>query len=213
MSQEWGFFSTGLILCSATIERFLAIAFPLKYRSWNTLRTSKIDRTLRTSKIVLSILLIISFLIMTFTAFFHEMPEKGKCVISEKYLQIYDLMFTILLTVIANGICGGLIIIFTLVIIGLLFHLLRKRNVLSKNNSANSSSKNEVRVSVMLVPITLLFISFRFPIAITAVTVKFLPLNSIDPVLFKMLLKIATFLKILQENLLRKVVLVQSKDH
>ena len=70
-----GFFSTGLILCSATIERFLAIAFPLKYRSWNTQRTSKI---------ILSVLLIISFLIMIFTAFFHEMPEKGKCVIESK---------------------------------------------------------------------------------------------------------------------------------
>ena len=153
MWRVWDFFSTGLILCSATIERFLAIAFPLKYRSWNTQRTSKI---------ILSVLLIISFLIMTFTAFFHEMSEKGKCVISEKYLQIYNLMFTILLTVIANGICGGLILIFTLVIIGLLFHQLKKRNVLSNKNSANLSSKKEVRISVMLVTITLLFISFRF---------------------------------------------------
>ena len=37
--------SAGLIMSSATIERFLAIAFPLKYRSWNTIRPSKIMLT------------------------------------------------------------------------------------------------------------------------------------------------------------------------
>ena len=53
-----GFLSTGLIMSSATIERFLAIAFPLKYRSWNTVRTSKI---------MLSVLFMFSFGVSTFS--------------------------------------------------------------------------------------------------------------------------------------------------
>ena len=143
-----GLLSTGLILSSATIERFLAIAFPLKYRSWNTLRTRRI---------FLSVFFIFSIGISTFVLFFREITEKGKCGVIEKHRKIYDLMYTIFPTAIANGICGSVIVIFTLMIIGLLFHQSRVRNALT-NNSVGSNSKKEIRVSVMLVSIASLFI-------------------------------------------------------
>ena len=148
-----GCISTGLIMTSATIERFLAIAFPLKYRSWNTLRTSKI---------ILSVFFILSIGISTFVLFFREITEKGKCGVIEKHRKIYDIMYTIFPTAIANGICGSVILIFTLMVIGLLFHQSRVRNALT-NNSVGSNSKKEIRISVMLISIASLFILFRFP--------------------------------------------------
>ena len=80
-----GSLSAGLIMSSATIERFLAIAFPLKYRSWNTFRTSKI---------VLSVLIIFTLGVSAFLPMFlHE--ENGKCIVIEKHtkLQIFCTQF------------------------------------------------------------------------------------------------------------------------
>ena len=175
-----GILSTGLILSSATVERFLAIGFPLKYRSWNTIRTSKI---------MLSVFFIISFGISAYTLFLLEISEEGQCDIIEKHREIYDLMFTIFPIVIANGICGSLIVIFTLIIIGLLFHQLRKRNVLS-NNSAHSTSKKEIGISVMLVTISLLFMFLRFP---KIIVVKFILVEKGDPFMIKSVSKLTEF--------------------
>ena len=169
-----GILSTGLVLCSATIERFLAIAFALKYHSWNTLRTSKI---------ILSVFFIISFGISTYTMFLLEISEKGECDTIENHRETFDIMFTIFPTVIANGICGSLILIFTLIIIGLLFHQLRKRNVLSNN----STSKKEVRISAMLITISLLFLLLRSP---KIIAVKLTLAKSGDPVMVKSMSKL-----------------------
>ena len=176
-----GCISTGLIMTSATIERFLAIALPLKYRSWNTLRTSKI---------ILSVFFILSIGISTFVLFFREITEKGKCGVIEKHRKIYDLMYTIFPTAIANGICGSVILIFTLMIIGLLFHQSRVRNALT-NNSVGSNSKKEIRVSVMLVSIASLFILLRFP---KVIIMKLILANSGNPLLIQSVSKLVTFL-------------------
>ena len=183
-----GILSSGLIMSSATIERFLAISFPLKYRSWNTLRTSRI---------VLSLFLIISFGISTYTLFLLKISEKGECDIIEKHIKTYDLMFTIFPMLIANGICGCLILILTLIIIVLLFHQLRKRNVLS-SNSENLSSKKEVRISAMLVTISLLFIFLRFP---KILVVKFVLVKLGDPLLIKAMSKLTEFLTALNHSI------------
>ena len=184
-----GLLSTGLILSSATIERFLAIAFPLKYRSWNTLRTSKI---------ILPVFFILSLGLSAYAPSLLEISEQGECDIIEKHRKTYDLIFTIVLIIIANGICGGVILIFTLIIIGLLFHQLRKRNVLSKNNSANSSSKKEVRISVMLVTISLLFIFLRFP---KIIMVKFILFKAGNPLLIKSMSKLTEFFTALNHSI------------
>ena len=176
-----GILSTGLITSSATVERFLAIAFPLKYRSWNTLRTSKI---------ILSVFFILSFGVSAYAPSFLEISKQGKCDIIDKHRETYDLMFTIFVMVTANFICGCVILIFTLIIIGLLFHQLRKRNVLSNKNSANSSSKKEARISVMLIIITLLFIFLRFP---KPIVVKFFLVNMGNPLLIKSMSKLTEF--------------------
>ena len=184
-----GLLSTGSILSSATIERFLAIAFPLKYRSWNTLRTSKI---------ILPVFLILSLGLSAYAPSLLEISEQGECDIIEKHRKTYDLIFTIVLIIIANGIFGGVILIFTLIIIGLLFHQLRKRNVLSKNNSANSSSKKEVRISVMLVTISLLFIFLRFP---KPIVVKFFLVNMGNPLLIKSMSKLTEFFSAINHSI------------
>ena len=88
--------------------------------------------------------------------------------------------------VIGNGICGGVILIFTVIIIALLFHQSRKRNVLS-NNDVSPKSKKEVRVSAMLVTITLIFIVLRFP---RVITLRFILANSGEPVLIQSLDKL-----------------------
>ena len=174
-----GFLAAGLIMSSATIERFLAIAFPLKYRSWNTMRTSKI---------ILSVLFIFSFVAKTFSLVIHGITEKGHCDLLEKHRKTYDIMFTIITMVIGNGICGGIILIFTIMIVGLLFNQLRKRNVL-RNNSENSSSKKEIRISVMLVSVAVLFILLRYP---KIVIVRFLATNSGDLLLIQSVSKLGT---------------------
>ena len=148
-----GFISTGLILSSATIERFLAVAVPLKYRSWNTRRTSKI---------ILSICFIFSFAASLFSLILRRIDERGRCKRNAKHDHIYEMMFLITQTIIANGICGSLITLFTLLIVGLLFRQARTRNALS-NNSSNVNSKQEIKITVMLVIVTSLFIVLRFP--------------------------------------------------
>ena len=157
--------SVGLIMSSATIERFLAIAFPLKYRSWNTLRTTRI---------LLSVFFIYSLGGSTLTFFFFRISEKGECdIIGEN---IVDILYTIFVVVIANGICGAVILIFTIIIIALLFHQLRKRITLS-NHSVGSDSKKEVQISAMLATISSLFILLRFP---KVIAMKFVLSNSDD---------------------------------
>ena len=175
-----GSLSAGLIISSATVERFLAIAFPLKYRSWNTLRTSRI---------ILSVLNIFSLGVSAFLPMFlHE--KNGKCVVIEKHAETGDLLYIIFIMIIANGICGGVILIFTIIIIVLLFHQKRKRNTLS-NHSVGSNSKKEVRMSAMLVTITLIFILLRFP---NVIALKFIFANSDDQLLVHQLARIATIL-------------------
>ena len=174
-----GSLSAGLIMSSATVERFLAIAFPLKYRSWNTLRTSRI---------ILSVLVISTLAVSAFRPMFlHE--ENGKCQSALiNHAKTAELLYTIFIVVIGNGICGSIILIFTIIIIILLFHQSRKRNVLS-NNDVSSKSKKEVQISVMLVTITLIFILLRFP---RVITLKFVLANSGDPFLVQSLDKLTT---------------------
>ena len=80
-------------------------------------------------------------------------------------------MNTIIQNVIANGICGGLILLFTLLIIGLLFRQVRNRNALS-NNSSNVNTKNEIKITVMLVTVAVLFIILRFPKIIVIIYIQ-----------------------------------------
>ena len=145
--------SAGLIMSSATIERFLAIAFPLKYRSWNTQRTSGI---------LLSFFFIYSLGASASTFFILGISEKGECDVIKENIKTAELLYIIFVVVIANVICGGVILIFTIIIIVLLLNQKRKRNSLS-NNSDNSKTNKEMRISVMLVTITLFFILLRFP--------------------------------------------------
>ena len=105
-------------------------------------------------------------------------------------------MYTIFIMVIANGTCGVVILIFTIIIIALLFHQSRKRDVLS-NNDVSSSSKKEVRISVMLVTIALLFVFLRFP---KVIIMKFILANSGDPLLVQSVSKLVTFLKVVNHS-------------
>ena len=98
--------------------------------------------------------------------------------------------------VIANGMCGGVILILTVMIIVLLFHQSRKRNVLS-SNSTLPNSKREVQISVMLVTITLFFILLRFP---KVIVMKFILADLDDPLLAHPLVKLTTFFVVVNHS-------------
>ena len=175
-----GILSSGLITSSATMERFLALAFPHKYHSWNTFRTSKI---------ILSMFFLFSFGVAVSIIILVAISEKDECDIIEKHAETADLLYTIFIVVIANGICGVVILIFTIIIIILLFHQSRKINVLNDNVSSNL--KKEIKFSVMLVIITLLFILLRYP---KVVARKLILANSGDDLLIQSLEILTTVL-------------------
>ena len=157
-----GFLSTGLILSSSTVERFLAVALPLKYHSWNTLHFSKV---------VLTIYFLFSFAASSFLLILRKINDRGICDRKEKYDHIYLPLFMITQTVIGNGVCGGLILLFTLLVIGLLFRQGRTRNVLS-NKSSSVNSKNDIRITVMLLTVAVLFIVLRLPKIIVLIYIQ-----------------------------------------
>ena len=147
-----GYLSTGLILASAATERFLAIAFPLKFRTW----TSR----LKTSKIALNLLFIFSFTISIVCTVTSEFSQNQKlCLSNDKLQQLASTMFLIIHVIISQRLCGGIILIFTIVIIIFLFRQKRNRNQMTHS----SNSQKEFQIAVMLVTVTCLFIILRLP--------------------------------------------------
>ena len=149
-----GFLSSGLILASATIERFLCITFPLKIKLWNLKKISKA-------------LLLVYFLLalglsvyLIFVMEVIEFPDKKRCFYSNQY--VYDLMFKITQTVLSNSLCGGTIFIFTIFIAVSLFREKRRRRKLFKG----TYSHKEFQITFMLLMVTCLFIALRLPLII-----------------------------------------------
>ena len=69
---------------------------------------------------------------------------------------------TVIYTVLGNGICASVILIFTILIAIFLFTYKRNRTALSQHSNAVQSQK-EFRISLMLFIVACLFIVTRFP--------------------------------------------------
>ena len=147
-----GFLTSGLILASATIERFCTVAFPLKFHSSNFMSLNKI---------VISFVFTFALAISIIFAIGTEIsPKNGQCRPKPSYKAILKVLFLITQTIISNGLCGAIILIFTIVIIILLFHQKKRRNELS--NSGNSEQR-EFQITIMLITATSLFLVLRLP--------------------------------------------------
>ena len=148
-----GQISTGVILASATIERFLAVAFPLKFKSWNLNLLSKI---------LIGIYFIVSFGISIIPLMAREINANGEsCVIPERYETLIKINVLVSISIFANGICGGSILLFSILIIVMLFIQRRKR--IDLGNTSTSNSHKEFRITVMLMVVAGLFIILRLP--------------------------------------------------
>ena len=144
--------STGVILASATIERFLAVAFPLKFKSWNLNLLSKI---------LIGIYFLIALGISIISLIACEIAPNGGCVVKEKYDNLVQTNILLSHSIFANGICGGSILPFSTFIIASLFKYRKKRDDLS--NTSSSHSQKEFQITIMLLVVSCLFIILRLP--------------------------------------------------
>ena len=152
----FAFLWSGMLLASATVERFISIAFALKVKSWNLLRISKM--------LILFYLVICVSLIGTWT-YTLDLVQYGRfsmCIGKPSHYALFNLLNTLIFTIISNGICAGIILLSTILIAIFLFSYKRKRNEMRQNNTDDQSNK-EFKISLMLFAVACFFIIFRFP--------------------------------------------------
>ena len=133
---------SSLLLVSATIERFLVIAFPFKVKSWNLLKLTKI---------IVIIYTIISFVLGIIGGVRKTVNQKGypyRCKDDPKYKELALLTKTLTYTILGQGACPLLILIFTCLIAKKLHeqYLIRKNVLTEQENQGNK----EFRVTIML---------------------------------------------------------------
>ena len=145
---------SGLLLLSATIERFISIAFALKVKSWNLLRISKI---LIVVHLAISLALSVAWV---YYLQFIEMYGKTFCNVETKYQDIYHKIDTFTFAVFGNGVCGGLVLIFTTLIAIFLFKSKQQRSSMSHGSK---TSDKEFRITLMLFLVACLFIFTKLP--------------------------------------------------
>ena len=152
----FNFLISGMLLASATVERFLFIAFPLKIKTWNMLGISKV--------LILVYVIVSSSLTSMWANTVDIVDYSGVKMCSGKAsdLKVNHALNTVIYTVLGNGICASVILIFTILIACLLFSYKRNRSELSENSKAVQSQK-EFRISLMLFIVACLFIVTRFP--------------------------------------------------
>ena len=150
---------SGMLLASATVERFLSIAFTLQVKVWNLFQITKF---------LLIIYFAISVTLASVLAYFtivREFETETKCFRKEEHIEIYASLTRIINTIFANGICSGLVLLFTVLIAVSIYSYKRKRNVLSEDGGKNSDQ--EFQITLMLFTVACLFIFTRIPEAVT----------------------------------------------
>ena len=151
---SFGTLWSGLLLLSATVERFVSIAFALKVKAWNLLRISKI---------LIIVHLAISLVLSVAWVYFLELIEMYGttfCNVETKYQDIYHKIDTFTFAVFGNGVCGGLVLIFTILIA--IFLLKSKQQRSSMSHSSKKPDK-EFRITFMLFLVACLFIFTKLP--------------------------------------------------
>ena len=157
--STFSFLWSGVLLASATIERFLSIAFTLQVKVWNLFRITKF---------LLFIHAIISISLASIFAYFTDATKFGKemmCFSKSQYIEIFKILDQIINTIFANGICAGLIFVFTVLIAIFLYSYKRKRNGLSQD--VTNTSDKEFQITLMLFTVACLFIFTRIPEIVT----------------------------------------------
>ena len=157
--SNFSFLWSGMLLASATVERFLSIAFTLQVKVWNLFRITKF---------LLIAYLIISISLSSIFAYYtivRKFEKETKCFRKPEHMDIFATLDQIINTIFANGICAGLIFLFTVFIAVSIYSYKRKRNALSEDGGKNSDK--EFQITLMLFTVACLFIFTRIPEAIT----------------------------------------------
>ena len=183
-----GFLWSGILLTSATFERFLSVAYPLKIKLWNLYHKSKI---------LMIVYLVLSFGLYSFSLLcLHSvLLENGsyQCLPVIRYVNICRYGDIIISTVLSNCLCSFLIFIFTALTSKYLYKMAKKRSQLSKDGD----SGKEFQISLMLVTVATLFLVLRLPEIITFQLVSFFAGNNFQSSVSKSLVHIYPLLTVL----------------
>ena len=142
-----GFLLSGVLLTSATIERYISVRFALKVKFWNLYVKTKI---------LLVVYFIVAFALSSYSFLCYDIMY-DTCSFSQKYDQFCYVSEIIVNTVLSNGLCTLLIFIFTILTSIELFKMKKKRAELGKE------STKEFGITVMLVTVATLFLILRIP--------------------------------------------------
>ena len=148
---------SGLLLASATIERFCCIAYPLKVKTWNLVTVSKILN-------VVFFFTSFGFNIPTvFGTYIETYENKTTCAFNEESTisKVTDLIVN---GIVSNMVIMLLILIFTIAIAVRLHRIRNHRRTLSQNLVLRSNK--EVVITSMLFAIACLFLATRLPITV-----------------------------------------------
>ena len=148
-----GFLWSGLLLASATIERFLSVAFPLKVQQWNMYAKTKV---------LMGAYVLVAFGLSSYALLCVELKPATSntsetCVIAEQYNDVCFLSDVIIIVAFSNSLCSLLILTFTILISFYLFKLRRVRIEMGK------TSAKEFQITLMLVMVALFFMVLRIP--------------------------------------------------
>ena len=161
---------SGLLLASATVERYCCIAFPLKVRTWNL---SKISKFLN--------------IIYFFASFALNIPVAYDLYLDKQFNEtictfplggVSDLTDQIVNGVLSNIIVTVIILIFT---IAIAVHLRRiKNNRKTLSQSVVIQGNKEFVITTMLFAVACLFIVTRLPVVIVLETIRYLASADVD---------------------------------
>ncbi len=145
--QTWA----GFLLVSMTIERYLSISFPLKVKSWNLRRISKVlILTFATLSCVLGGLHAPSWIVD---------KKTHQCKINHNFQELIDLSNTFI--VLGFGLCPILTFVFTVLIAHELYKQKKARNTLVQEGQTNNNDSKEFIISLMLFLVACMFLASK----------------------------------------------------
>ena len=158
----------GLLLASATVERYLCVAFPLKVKTWNMLKISKV---------LIGVFFVISFGLNVPAMVEYSIVEincEKTCIVmvGEGVVYVIDL---ILNSILSNLVVLGIILAFAIAISFRLYKFKTQRHDLSQNMSNHSN--REFMITAMLFTVSCTFLVTRIPIVLIHEIGKYLQVN------------------------------------
>ncbi len=161
---------SGLLLTSMTIERYIAVAFPLKVKSLNLKRISKI---------YIIFLLGLSWVLGAVSAARRIKGGSHGCRNNPNLKELNHFSNTFTYTILGFGLCPILIFIFTVLIGWQLYKQKRTREAMVQEASANESNK-EFTITLMLFLVASLFLFTKVAQVITWYLVSNYDRNTLD---------------------------------